>query len=340
MRQTKRTLATGILVATLFVHPALGQTPTSIVIDVQDVVEYQDYQIDLGDPSKFALSPGITRSSPARNFYPATIIGDIVAVNGQPAKGLYAGRSRAIGTSRNPTPGGAIADLSRLAMREVIIEILKPDGTPVGTIMSSGLSGSEPPPGQGLPVEQRGNWAITGGTGAYLGARGQLSQRPDGQGPIRARPASVAEDPANRRINGGGTWRIYVRIIPMSVPQIKTTGAGPVVVHSSDFSLVTASKPAAPGEILSLFATGLGPTLPDLELGQTFPSSPLSAVNSPLGITANGKPAEILGAVGYPGTEDVYQVNFRMPSDTGKGSVSLQLSAAWIAGTPVSIIVQ
>ena len=157
---------------------------------------------------------------------------------------------------------------------------------------------------------------------------------------FRSRATSVAEDPANRRINGGGLLRLYVRIIPMSVPQIKTTGAGPVVVHSSDFSLVTASRPAVPGEILSLFASGLGPTLPDLEPGQTFPSSPLSAVNSPLAITANGKPGEVLGAVGYPGTEDAYQVNFRMPSDTGKGSVSLQLSAAWIAGTPVSIIVQ
>jgi len=338
MKQTKRTLATGILSATMFVHPALGQTPTSLVIDVQDVVEYQT---DIGDPSKFALDPGIAPRIPFKNFVTATIIGDIVAVNGQPAKGLYAGRSRQISTSRTPGLGGAIADLSRIAMREIVLEILKPDGTPVGTIMSSGFSGGQRPPGQGLPAEQRGNWAITGGTGAFLGARGQLSQRPDGlNGVAVARAASVAEDPANRRINGGGMWRIYVRIIPMSVPQIKTTGAGPVVVHSSDFSLVTASKPAAPGEILSLFASGLGPTLPDLEPGQTFPSSPLSAVNSPLGITANGRPAEVLAAVGYPGTEDAYQVNFRMPSDTGKGSVSLQLSAAWIAGPPVSIIVQ
>ena len=150
MRQTTQTLATGILFATTFVYPALGQTPTSIVIDVQDVIEYQT---DIGDPSKFGLNPGITPSSPGKNFYTATIIGDIVAVNGQPAKGLYAGRSRAIGTSRNPSPGFAIADLSRLAMREVIIEILKPDGTPVGTIMSSGFSGSEPPSGHGFSVE-------------------------------------------------------------------------------------------------------------------------------------------------------------------------------------------
>ena len=150
MRQTTQTLATGILFATMFVHPALGQTPTSIVIDVQDLVEYQD---DIGDQSKYGLNPGITPSRLSRNFGRATLFGDIVAVNGQPAKGLYAGISRQTSTSRNPSPGGAIADLSRIGMREIIVEILKPDGTPVGTIMSSGFSGSEPPSGHGLSVE-------------------------------------------------------------------------------------------------------------------------------------------------------------------------------------------
>ena len=40
------------------------------------------------------------------------------------------------------------------------------------------------------------------------------------------------------------------------------TANGPAVVHGADFSLVTAAKPAKPGEILTLLATGLGPTQP------------------------------------------------------------------------------
>jgi len=54
----------------------------------------------------------------------------------------------------------------------------------------------------------------------------------------------------------------------------------------------------------------------------------------------NGKPAEVLGAVGYPGALDGYQVNFRVPADVAPGTVTLQLSAAWITGSPVSIPVQ
>jgi uncharacterized protein (TIGR03437 family) len=126
----------------------------------------------------------------------------------------------------------------------------------------------------------------------------------------------------------------------MSVPQVVTIANGPAITHSSDFSLVTASRPAAVGEILSLFATGLGPTVPGVDPGQPLPSSPLAAVNSPVEVMVNGKSADILGKTGYPGAVDGYQVNFRVPPDTTKGAATIQVSAAWIAGTPVRIMVQ
>ena len=66
----------------------------------------------------------------------------------------------------------------------------------------------------------------------------------------------------------------------------------------------------------------------------------MAVVNSPVEVTVNGKAAEVIGAVGYPGAVDAYQVNFRVPPDTAKGPASIQLSAAWILGAPVSIPVQ
>ena len=314
---------------------AQGQslTQTTLTIDLQNVVEYQG---DIADPSRFATNPNVTPSSAPRNFYVATLIGDIVAVNGQPAKGTYVGRSRSVILS--PTPTGAanseaISDVTRGALREHIFEILKNDGTPIGSIVSLGFSGGPAPPG--MPSTERGNWAIVGGTGAFLGARGQVG----GTGGA-ARAASMAEDPANRRINGGAAFSFIVHVIPMFAPQIATTGAGPAVAHSSDFTLVTSSKPAAAGEALSIFATGLGPTVPEVDLGLPFPSNPGAAVNSPVTVTVNGKPAEVLGGVGFPGAVDGYQVNFRVPPDTVKGVATVQVSAAWIAGPPVSIAVQ
>ena len=67
---------------------------------------------------------------------------------------------------------------------------------------------------------------------------------------------------------------------------------------------------------------------------------PLAVVNSPIDVTVNGKSAEVLAAVGYPGAVDGYQVNFRVPPDTGAGTATLQISSAWIPGAPVTIAVQ
>jgi uncharacterized protein (TIGR03437 family) len=306
-----------------------------IQIDLENFVEYQD---DVADLSKIAVNSNITPAAPPKNFYPAATLGDIVAINGQPAKGTYAARTWVFGLNPSPASGQAIADTTRTAIRYGTFEILKADGTLVGTIMVLGAAGGSPPP-PGAPVAQTaGNFAIVGGTGAFLGVRGQYGQVPTPQS-VAVRLASMAEDPGNRRVNGGGRARYVLHVMPMSVPQIAVAGNGPAVTHSSDFTLVTASKPAAAGEVLSLFATGLGPTRPGVDPGQPFPPSP-AAVNSPLEVMVNGKPAEVLGAVGLPGTTDGYQLNFRLPPDTINGPASVQVSAAWIAGAPVSIMVQ
>src|SRR5579859_6507121 len=290
-------VTTVIPVAFMAGHLALAQQPlsTTLTVDLTDQVEYQE---DISDPVKFARNANITPSvgigTGIPNFGVATILADIVAVNGQPAKGLYAARDRWIAAYPTPVPGQAVADVRRGRIREFTFEILQPDGTAIGSIMGMGLSEGDPPPGQ--PSTEKANWAITGGTGAFLGARGQV----EGIG-SSGRAASMAEDPANRRLNGGNPNRYIVHIIPMTVPQIVSTANGPAITHSSDFSLVSAPKPAAAGEILSLFATGLGPVR-GVATGQPFPSNPVAPDNSPVQVMVNGNPAEVIGAVGYPGS--------------------------------------
>jgi uncharacterized protein (TIGR03437 family) len=178
----------------------------------------------------------------------------------------------------------------RNTLATITLEILKSDGTQIGTITAIGLTGGPPPPASPVtaPTSVAGghNLAITGGTGAFLGARGQIGSL----SPV-ARITSIAEDPTDRRRNGGGpgTWRWIAHVIPMARPEVTMLPAGPAITHSGDFSLVTASKPAAQGEILSIFATGLGPVVPGVDPGNPFPASPLAVVNSPVEVTVNGK---------------------------------------------------
>ncbi len=111
-------------------------------------------------------------------------------------------------------------------------------------------------------------------------------------------------------------------------------------MHSNDYSPVTAAKPAAKGEILSLIASSLGPTNPDVDPGEPFPLSPLVAVNSPVEVLVNGESAQVLAAVGYPGPVGLYQINFQVPAVTEKGAATIQLNVAWIMSAPVSIFVE
>ena len=101
-----------------------------------------------------------------------------------------------------------------------------------------------------------------------------------------------------------------------------------------------AGKPAKAGEVLTLFASGLGPTRPGVDPGQPFTANPLLVVNSPVQVLVNGDPGDVLYAGGFPGAVDGYQVNFRIPGGAKPGQASLQLTSAWISGPPVSIPVQ
>ncbi len=342
---TKGALPLSILIAAGYANPARGQaTPTALVVELQNVVEYQ---IDTTDLSKWGTNPNITEGSIAQGKgvgcagMPIIGYGDIVSVNGQPAKGTYAVRGTSVCMSPTPTPGSfTIADTTWNSRRDETFEILQSDGiTPVGTIMTIGLnSGSPTPPG---PRAGSQNYAIVGGTGAYFGAQGQkggASNRLSSTTPERT--ASITEDPAMRRHNGGGHIASILYLIPMSRPDVVITANGPAIAHASDFSLVSAAKPAAAGELLSLIARGLGPTTTVLDPGQPFPSRPLAVVNSPVTVSVNGKAAEILSAVGYPGAVDAYQVNFRVPSDVASGAATIQITTAWIPGAPVNIPVQ
>jgi hypothetical protein len=80
-----------------------------------------------------------------------------------------------------------------------------------------------------------------------IGAKGTYNQtavtNPPGQ-----RPASVAEDPARRRINGGGGRnRLLLQVFPMFRPEVLTDSNGPVFFHC-DFNRVTAATPVRAGE--------------------------------------------------------------------------------------------
>jgi hypothetical protein len=310
----------GAVLCALAVQAAIPRTafaqtrPAILEIDVENLVAYIDNI----------------------HFPTALRLGDITAVNGHAVKGTYAGVPFGLGLPPALRPGHSIADMAAVSFRQESFQILELDGTHVGTIMTVGPAGGPPPPGAPL-AQENGDLAVVGGTGAFLGVRGEKGR---GVSIAALRRAPSDEDPSKRRQIGGGHIREILYVIPMSQPEIVTTAGRPAVVHSNDTTPVSMSKPATAGEVLSLFATGLGPTRPSPDPGNPFPPSPKMPINSPLQVMVNGRTAEVISAIGSPGTVDRYQVNFRVPPGTEKGTATIQVTAAWIVSPPATFAVK
>jgi uncharacterized protein (TIGR03437 family) len=310
---------------------AAQDVPTTLQVDLENWV---NYAYDVTDLSKLARSPGPVASAAPANFSLWLSIADVTAINGSPAKGTVVFRNQVVGLTPTPASGQAIGDIVRGSYQQFNFELLKPDGGVIGNIYVMGLNGGTPPPGSDANAIS-GNFAIVGGTGAFVGVRGTVSP-PAGNAP---RSASQTEDPSMRRINGGGKGRFLLRLWPMFRPEVVTNSIGPLILHS-DWTQVTSSKPAQRGEVLIAIAKGLGPTLPGVNPGDPFPSDPFAVITSPIDVLVGGKAAPAINQVGYPGATDAYHISFRVPDTASVGTVSIQLSAAWVRGTAVSILVR
>jgi hypothetical protein len=313
---------------------ALAQTPASTIltVEMENVVQYQENYAN--QPKNGTSAVMEAPIGPPSSFSPGYFIGDIATINGKKSKGTTFARNLYVNLNPNPSGSQAVADISRFQAMEILLEIQQADGTAVGTIVLTGVTGGGAPLGAPKSAPT-GNFAVIGGTGAFLGARGQAATISNS-----FRGTSTFENPINRRTFPAGVWNLVIQLLPLSTPEVVSTNSGPVIVHASDFSLVTGARPAHAGEVLSLFASGLGPTRPGVDPGQAFTASPAQIVSSPIDVLVNGKASEVLYAGGYPNTVDNFQVNFRMPGDVVSGLASVQLSAAWVVGAEVKLPVQ
>ena len=323
-------------VLAIYARSILAQSPVILDLDLENET---NYLYDTFDYSKMGTDPGLTNPAGGfKTFAISVAVDDIVAVNGKPAKGVFLFKGFGARLSTNPGPGSTQADVNRFAAYDLYIEILQPDGTTIGTLMATGMFGGSVPPGAPATGTGTGaNFTIVGGTGAFLGARGQMVSAPQKTPGVARRLASVTEDPSNRRQKIGPSYQRWVlQVIPMVRPEVMTGETGPAVLHA-DFTPVTQAKPARVGEVLILNAKGLGPTKAGLPPGQTFPSEPLAVVNSPVEVLVNGTATDTINQIGVPGTTDTYRVDFRVPDGVAAGTARVQLRAAWVEGSAVEI---
>jgi uncharacterized protein (TIGR03437 family) len=313
-----RLLALAML-ACPFLQAQTMDEPVVLKIDVDNAVLYRG---GLYDASKLGKDLGPTVSAGQVPFVDGINIGDIVAINGQAVKGIWSSSYIHTTPYRSaPAPGQFIADVNSSATFFCTWQIYAPDGTFLGTIQDIGA-------GQGH--------AVSGALAGFFGATGM--HMPGTQTGAAERVATTAEDPANRRSIGGGKLSVTFYVYPRVRPAVLVTGSGPAVSHQ-DYSPVTSSNPARPGETLILAATGLGSVQPNLEPpgAVAFSDSPYQKVNGPVTIVFNGKELPAINKIGWPGEKTIYWVDFQVPSNASAGTATLGLIATWIPGPTVSI---
>src|SRR3974390_418167 len=105
---------------------AKAQTPpATLKVELQDVVSYL---LDTPDLSKFGTDPSVTSLTPgiSRVLLSGTLvqIGDIVSVNGRPAKGTFVEHGVSLHLSPTPAAGQAVGDTNWDSVRHQTYEIL------------------------------------------------------------------------------------------------------------------------------------------------------------------------------------------------------------------------
>jgi uncharacterized protein (TIGR03437 family) len=132
------------------------------------------------------------------------------------------------------------------------------------------------------------------------------------------------------QVNNNGTTSNFAQLYSgYTSPGVFTVPAGGIgngaILHAN-YALVSDSSPAAIGETVQIYLTGLGTVTPPVTAGSAAPTSTLSVVDNSVAVYIDG----VQATVGYqglaPGLAGLYQLNVTIPTGVSSGPVTLEIS--------------
>ena len=106
-------------------------------------------------------------------------------------------------------------------------------------------------------------------------------------------------------------------------PNLAARDNGEALAQHSDFTAISESSPARPGERITIYLVGLGHTDRPLSSGQLAPQSPLLHPEIRPVLNFGGSAVTIDFAGLSPGSVGLYQINFAVPPETPDGKAEL-----------------
>jgi uncharacterized protein (TIGR03437 family) len=130
---------------------------------------------------------------------------------------------------------------------------------------------------------------------------------------------------------------VPVAVVAANPGVFTTDGITGVILHGVGNQLITTSSPAAPGEVVVIYATGLGAVSPAPTDGAASGASQTVGKTS---VTIGG----IAGGVQYagmaPGFVGLYQVNVQVPNTVASGNVAVVITINGQTSKTVTMAVQ
>jgi uncharacterized protein (TIGR03437 family) len=106
------------------------------------------------------------------------------------------------------------------------------------------------------------------------------------------------------------------------------TGRGGASAVNQNGQLNTRLTPAKAGDVITIYASGLGAVMPAATAGQPAPENPPSVVTQTVAASIGGVPAPVTFAGLAPGYTGLYQVNIQVPAGVPSGTRPIVVSNA------------
>jgi uncharacterized protein (TIGR03437 family) len=269
-------------------------------------------------PSTVIPSMTVTLSAASGTLQPATEhLSGAVESNSAPAPTLI--------------PGGTLHIFYSVATADALGNGLAPGN--VTQVYGTGMASTAQAPGV-VPLLDTfsGTFMLIGGIEVplFYVSPGQLDiQVPFELTPNRQYTAIVSA-------NGALSLPETLNIVPAQPGMAANVDGSVIAQHAADYSLVTASHPAQPGEPLIIYLAGMGATNPAVASGTATPIQLVPASVQPT-VSVDGQPTAIAYAGLTPGGVGLYQINFTVPSNARSGSLTLVVMQGGVSSNTTTL---
>jgi uncharacterized protein (TIGR03437 family) len=195
------------------------------------------------------------------------------------------------------------------------------------------FSGYTPGPAPPLPTKLGGTSVLVNGTAAplFYTSYGQIAFQMPSETAVGTALVQVQRDDSSI------SNKVSVDVAPRA-PRL-------LVTVNQDGSINSAAKPAKPGEVLTVYAIGFGPTSPAVATGAAAPSAePLARVTPTPTVVFGAAFARVLTTPLFAGLTPtfagLFQVNVAVPAEAHSGPLDMLVTVADVGSNTITIYVQ